>query len=287
VFKDQAVVKRRQSPTSIAFETLRWIVFAVVVLLINFPLIATAFTSFKPIADIYKNPPVWVFSPTLKYYGIVLSDPTLNFPRYLLNSVVIATLGTVIAIVLTLPAAYAMVRFRIGSRTLLPLITNLRAVPLVIFAIPFYLMFQAVGLLDTHLGLGLIGAIINIPLALILFVGFVQDFPLEVEEAARVDGANTWAVFRFVIVPLARPAITATAILSFIYVWNEFLFGLILTTRNATPVTVGATLFITSWGVKWGEISAAMVLSTLPPLVIGLLSYRQLARALTAGAIKG
>jgi multiple sugar transport system permease protein len=268
-------------------EGLRWLAFGLVVLLINFPIIATAATSLKSIADLYKNPPVWIFQPTLKYYVTVLSDPTLDFPKFLINSVIISLGGTAIAMALTLPAAYAIVRFGIGSSTLLPIITNLRAVPLIIFAIPFYLMFQLLGLLDTQLALSLIGAVINIPLALILFVGFVQDFPLEVEEAARVDGASTWQVFRFVIMPLARPIITATAILSFIYVWNEFLFGLILTTQRATPVTVGSTLFITSWGVKWGEISAAMILSILPPLVLGMLSYRQLARALTAGAVKG
>jgi multiple sugar transport system permease protein len=268
-------------------EILRWLAFVVVVVLINFPIIATAATSLKSIADIYRNPPVWVFQPTLKYYLTVLSDPTLNFPKFLINSLLIAFGGTIIALVLTLPAAYAIVRFKLGSRFFLPIVTNLRAVPLIIFAIPFYLMFQVLGLLDTQLGLSLIGAVINIPLALILFVGFVQDFPLEVEEAARVDGASTLQVFGFVIVPLARPIMTATAILSFIYVWNEFLFGLILTTQRATPVTVGSTLFITSWGVKWGEISAAMILSILPPLVLGMLSYRQLARALTAGAVKG
>jgi multiple sugar transport system permease protein len=280
-------VTKPRASLQILLETLRWLAFVVVVLLINFPIIATAATSLKSIADIYRNPPVWVFQPTLKYYVNVLSDPTLNFPKFLLNSLLIAFGGTIIALVLTLPAAYAIVRFKLGSRFLLPVVTNLRAVPLIIFAIPFYLMFQVLGLLDTQLGLSLIGAVINIPLALILFVGFVQDFPLEVEEAARVDGASTWQVFRFVIVPLARPIMTATAILSFIYVWNEFLFGLILTTQRATPVTVGSTLFITSWGVKWGEISAAMILSILPPLVLGMLSYRQLARALTAGAVKG
>ena len=277
----------RVHPLRLLLECLRWLGFGLVVLLVNFPIIATAFTSFKSIADIYRNPPVWIFQPTLKYYITVLTDPTLNFPKFIVNSLIIALGGTILAIILALPAAYAIVRFGVGSRILLPLITNLRAVPLIIFAIPFYLMFQLLGLLDTQLGLSLIGAVINIPLALILFVGFVQDFPLEVEEAARVDGASTWQVFRFVVVPLARPIMTATAILSFIYVWNEFLFGLILTTQRATPVTVGSTLFITSWGVKWGEISAAMVLSTLPPLILGMFSYRQLAKALTAGAVKG
>lgn len=276
-------MRRRSAPV----ETLRWAAFGLVVLLLNFPLLSTLLTSLKTVPDIYKNPPVWLFAPTIEHYRAVLTDPTLNFSKYLLNSVLISLGGTLIAILVTLPAAYAIVRYRIGERTLLPFVTNLRAVPLIIFVIPFYLMYQRLGLLDTQFGLAIIGAIINVPLALLLFTGFVQDFPIEVEEAARVDGAGTWGVLRHVILPLARPIITATAILSFIYCWNEFLFGLILTTERATPVTVGATLFITAWGVKWGEISAAMVLSVLPPLVLGLLSYRQLARAITAGAVKG
>ena len=268
-------------------ETLRWGAFALVVLVLNFPLVATLFTSLKTVPDIYKNPPVWLFGPTLDHYRVVLTDPTLNFPKYLLNSLLISVGGTVLAIVVSFPAAYAIVRYRIGLNSLLPFVTNLRAVPLIIFVIPFYLMYQRLGLLDTQFGLSVIGAIINVPLALLLFTGFVQDFPIEVEEAARVDGAGTLGVLRFVVLPLSRPIVTATAILSFIYCWNEFLFGLILTTDRATPVTVGATLFITAWGVKWGEMSAAMILSVFPPLVLGLFSYRQLARAITAGAVKG
>ena len=268
-------------------ETLRWGAFVLVVLVLNFPLVATLFTSLKTVPDIYKNPPVWLFGPTLDHYRVVLTDPTLNFPKYLLNSLLISVGGTVLAIVVSFPAAYAIVRYRIGLNSLLPFVTNLRAVPLIIFVIPFYLMYQRLGLLDTQFGLSVIGAIINVPLALLLFTGFVQDFPIEVEEAARVDGAGTLGVLRFVVLPLSRPIVTATAILSFIYCWNEFLFGLILTTDRATPVTVGATLFITAWGVKWGEMSAAMILSVFPPLVLGLFSYRQLARAITAGAVKG
>lgn len=274
---------RRRSP----LEIVRWLAFLLVILIFNFPLVATIATSFKSLPDIYKNPPVWLFAPTLEHYRAVLTDPTVNFPHYLFNSVVIALGGTFLTVLLTLPAAYGIVRTGWGARTFLPFVTNLRALPLIIFVIPFYLMFQTVGLLDTRLGLSIIAAIINIPLALLLFTGFVQDFPIEVEEAARVDGANTFGVLRFVILPLSGPIIAATAILSFIYAWNEFLFGLILTTKQATPVTVGATLFVTAWGVKWGEISAAMVMSVLPPLVLGLFSYRNLAKSLASGAVKG
>ena len=272
---------------SLPVEALRWAAFILVVVIFNFPLLATFATSLKTLPDIYKNPPVWIFAPTFEHYRAVLTDPTVNFPHYLLNSVIIAIGGTLITVVLALPAAYGIVRTGWGARTLLPLVTNLRAIPLIIFVIPFYLMYQALGLLDTQFGLALIAAIINIPLALLLFTGFVQDLPIEVEEAAQVDGANTLNVLRYVVLPLSGPIITATAILSFIYAWNEFLFGLILTTRHATPVTVGATLFVTAWGVRWGEISAAMIMSILPPLVLGLLSYRTLARSLAAGAVKG
>ena len=268
-------------------KVFRWIVFGLVVLIFNFPLLATLLTSLKTTADISRSPPVWLFSPTLEHYTAILTSSTLEFPRFLANSVVIALAGTFLAVAVTLPAAYGVVRFGLGRRTLLPLVTNLRAVPLIIFAIPFYLMFQTFGLLDTRLGLALIACLVNLPLALLLFVGFIQDFPVEIDEAARIDGATTFGVFRHMILPLSRTVTAAVAILSFIYAWNEFLFGLILTTRNATPVTVGATFFVTSYGVQWGETAAAMVLSVLPPALLGVLCYRYLARALVAGAVKG
>ncbi|HEY9348141.1 MAG TPA: carbohydrate ABC transporter permease [Inquilinus sp.] len=266
---------------------LRWAVFLLAVLILNIPVIVTLLTSLKTTLDINAYPPVWLFAPTLEHYGTVLTDPALDFPRYLMNSTAIALGGTVLALGLGVPAAYAMARLGKGTTTILPVVTNLRALPLVIFAIPFYLLYQALGLLDTRLGLALISCIINLPLALILLVGFLQDLPQEIEEAARVDGASTFAVLRHIVLPLARPVLVAVAILSFIYSWNEFLFGLILTTRNAVPVTVGATFFITSWGVKWGATAAAMMLSVLPPLLLGLVSYRYLGRAMLAGAVKG
>ncbi len=216
----------------------------------------------------------------------MLSGERLDFVALLINSTLIALGGTLFAILLSLPAAYAMVRLRVG-RSVLPIITNIRAVPLIILAIPFFLMYQFLGLLDTRLGMALVATIINLPLAIIVFVGFVQDIPSELDEAARAEGATTLQVVRYIILPLSRPVVTAVAILSFVYAWNEFLFGLILTTRDAMPVTVGSTFFITSYGVLWGATAAAMILSILPPLLLGLFSYRWLGRALLSGALKG
>ena len=115
----------------------------------------------------------------------------------------------------------------------------------------------------------------------------IQDIPKELDEAARLDGANVLQILRHVIWPASRPILFATAVLSFIYSWNEFLFGLILTTKNATPVTVGATFFVTSYGVKWGATAAAMVLGVLLPLILGFFAYPYIGRSMLRGAVKG
>lgn len=281
------MIVRRASPFNVVADALRWLIFGVVALVVNFPVLSTILTSFKTDADINAYPPKWIFTPTLDHYRAVLASPNIDYLHYVTNSVVIAVLGTAFAIVLTLPAAYAMARYKVGAKWLLPIITNLRALPLIIFAIPFYFMFQTVGLLDTRLGLALISCVINIPIALVLFVGFVQDLPRDFDDAAKIDGASMWQILRHVVVPLSRPVMLAVFILSFIYSWNEFLFGLILTTKNAVPVTVGATFFVTSRGIEWGPTAAAMTIGVLPPLILGLFAYPYMGKSMLTGGVKG
>ena len=172
----------------------RWVVFILAALFLNLPILATFITSFKTTADINAFPPTWIFAPTLDHYREVLFGGSTDYLKNIWNSVVIAVIGTSLAIALCLPAAYAIVRFRTGASWLLPIVTNIRALPLIIFAIPFYFMYQFFGLLDTRLGLGLVAAIINIPLALVMLVGFLQDIPSELDEAARVDGATSFRI---------------------------------------------------------------------------------------------
>lgn len=281
------MIVRRKSGFSRVVHGLRWLVFVVVAFILNLPILATFMTSFKQTADINAFPPIWLFRPTLDHYFEVLRAENTDYLGNILNSISIASMGTLLAIVLCLPAAYAIVRFQTGASWLLPIVTNIRALPLIIFAIPFYFMYQLFGLLDTRIGLALVMAIINIPLALVMLVGFLQDIPLDLDEAARVDGASTVKILLFIIVPVALPILTAVAMLSFIYSWNEFLFGLILTTKEAVPVTVGATFFVTSYGVKWGQTAAAMVFGILPPLVMGLFAYPYIGRSMLSGAVKG
>ena len=266
---------------------LRWVVLIVAVLVLNFPILATLITSIKKTVDINAFPPKWIFTPTLDHYREVLFTENTNYLSYIWNSVVIASGGTLLAIFLTFPAAYAIARYRTGATWLLPIVASLRALPLIIFAIPFYFMYQYVGLLDTKIGLALIACIINIPLALLMLVGFIQDIPRELDEAGRLDGAKLWQILFYIILPAALPILLAVSILSFIYAWNEFLFGLILATKKAVPVTVGAPFFVTSYGVKWGATAAAMMLGVLPPMILGFFAYPYIGKSMLRGAVKG
>jgi multiple sugar transport system permease protein len=270
--------------------TVRIAVFALAAFVFNFPLIATVVTSLKSEAEIGANPTLTIEAPTIDNYRQIRAvADRFDILHYLGNSVVAAGLGAALALVLAFPAAYAIARSGIGARWLLPIVTNLRAIPLIIFSIPIYLVYQQIHLLDTRIGLALILALVNLPLVLILLVNGLRDLPLAIEEAARMDGASTLALLLRVALPLTTPAVASALILSFIYAWNEFLFGLMLTTERAVPITVGASFFFAAsgGGIRWGIASAVMVVSVLPPLLISLLAYRFIGRALTAGAVKG
>jgi multiple sugar transport system permease protein len=269
---------------------LRWAVFAIAALAMNFPVLATLVTSLKSDAEIGANPSLWIKAPTLENYRAIFAmADRFDISHFLFNSFAASLMGTLFALLLTFPAAYAMVRRGVGRTWLMPLIVNVRAIPLIIFAIPIYLMYQQVALLDTRLGLALILCLVNVPLVLVLFTTAIADVPIELEEAARVDGAGTLRLLIQVVAPVMANAMAAAAVLSFIYSWNEFLFGLMLTTNRAVPVSVGASFFFAAsgGGVRWGVASAVMMLATLPPLVLGLLMYKKIGQSLTAGAVKG
>lgn len=271
-------------------KTMRWVVYVIAVLAMNFPVIVTLITSFKSARELSINPGLWINNFTLENYASVLqiSDRT-NVYAYLGNSLAAAGIGTVLAVLLAFPAAYALARGSWGRNSLLPIVVNLRAVPLIIFAIPLYMMFQWIGLLDTQLGLGLILTIVNVPLALVILTNAISDVPIELDQAAKMDGAGLWQILLGLIGPVIRPALVTTLIFGFITAWNEFLFGLMLTTNKAVPITVGASFFFSAsgGGIQWGTASAIMILAALPPMVLGLVMYRQIAGSMTAGALKG
>lgn len=269
---------------------LRWLVFVVAAFAMNFPVIVTLITSLKSRAELSTNASLRLLEPTLvNYQQIFDMADRFNLLAFLRNSTVASLIGSLIPLLLTLPAAYAIVRMKAGKRLLFPALINLRAIPLIIFALPIYLVYQRVNLLDTRLGLGLILAIVNLPLSLVLLVNAINEVPRELEDAARIDGANTAAILGFVIIPLCSSALATTFIFGFITAWNEYLFGLILTTRDAVPMTVGASFFFATsgGGVQWGVAAAVMMLGTFVPSLLGLVLYRRIGASLTAGALKG
>lgn len=267
------------------------LVAVIIVGILNLPLINTLLTSLKTDATIHMSPPPVLPAPlTLEQYAKVLMPSEavrMRFPQYLLNSIIIATGASLLTILTCLPAAYAFGRFGVGRRSFFPALVNLRAIPLVVFAIPIYILYQRIGLLDTLSGLVLLNTVVNIPLAILIFTGFLQGVPREMEDAARVDGASTLGVLRYVILPLMGPAVATVGILSFIQSWNEFLFGMILSVERSLPVTVGTTLFVGAWVVEWGAIAAAVMIGTLPSILFILFARRYIVAGMTAGAVKG
>lgn len=267
-----------------------WLVTVYVLIIAVFlviPLLNTLLTSFKTTADINSFPPKFVFQPTWEHYRNVLYAAGYNFPAYFKNSILLSIFTSLFVVLIGLPSAYSIVRLRFGSNKLMSLSMALRLFPPIVFAIPYYLMFQQLGLLDTITGLVMINIYLNLPLGLILLVGFLQDLPYEIEESARIDGCNVYQILGRIILPLMAPGIASVAILAFIFSWNDYLFAVIISLNKATPVTLGSTMFITSWGIKWGDISAATVLSVLPPLLFTFFAQRYLVSGLSMGAVKG
>ncbi|AMB58000.1 carbohydrate ABC transporter permease [Microterricola viridarii] len=260
---------------------------AAIAIIINTPLFNAILVSFKPDGEIAKNPLALPTSPTLDHYANVLYASGYDFPRFFMNSAMIS-IGTVLLVLaIAVPGTYAIVRMRFGGRWIIDGASGLRLLPAIFFVVPFFVMFSNMGLSDTILGLIVANTFLNLPLAIILLASGLRDIPLEMEEAASIDGAGVFRTLSSIVLPMLAPTIVAVSVLVFIFSWNDYLFALVLSTSNATPVTLGASNFVTSTGIRWGDISAASFLSTLPPLLFAVFAQRYLVSGLSAGAVKG
>ena len=261
-------------------------VLVVIIGILDLPIINAILTSLKSRLDVVASPPKWIFQPELSHYANLFSAGGYDFVRFLTTSVIVSLGSSVLVILLCLPAAYGIVRKAFGGSALLSGVTALRLVPAIVLAVPVFIVFGPLQLLDTRLGLIIADTMVNVPLTLLLLVSFVGDIPKDFEEAAAIDGASVLTTLRLVIFPLVLPGIMTAAMLSFIISWNEFVYALVLTIDESTPVTVGATLFITAWGIRWGDISAAIVVSVVPTLLVTLIGQRYIVKGLTFGGVK-
>ncbi|HET7563816.1 MAG TPA: carbohydrate ABC transporter permease [Gemmatimonadaceae bacterium] len=243
--------------------------------------------SFTPEATLFREPSLWPRHVILDHYHALFT--ARNFWVPIRNSIVVAGSTTIFCVVVGSLAAYALARLRFrGKGAILGFILAVSMFPQISIVSPLYLVLRALHLINTYPGLILPYMTFAMPLTVWLLVGYFRQLPSELEEAALVDGASRWQSFTKILLPLSVPGLATTAILTFIYSWNEFLFALSFTvgpSRQTVPVAIA--LFRGQYQVPWGEILAAAVVATAPVAVMVLAFQRRIVQGLTAGAVKG
>jgi len=260
-------------------------VLAIVGIVWLFPVIWMFVTSVKTQVQTFRIPPVWIFTPVYQNYSDLFFAS--NIQKYLINGLVIASTSTAICLVLGSFAAFTLTRFRIRGREDIAFwMLSTRMFPPIASAIPLYLLLRQFGLLDTHLGLIIVYLSLNLGFATWMMRGFFRELPVELEESAMIDGCSRYGAFFRVVLPLSAPGLAATAILCFIFAWNEFLFALLFTGRNAKTMPVVLAGFITQTGIRWGALTAAGALTAIPTIILACFAQKYIVRGLTLGAIK-
>lgn len=263
-----------------------WVLLALIAAIALFPYAWIVLTSFKARADILTTPPVWLNDPSWTNYANMLFER--GFDRYLLNSIIIGLSSTLLALIVGTLAAYAFSRYSVpAGNHLFFYILATRLGPPVAYALPMYFLFSNLGLLNTHIGVTLAHATFNLVLVVWMMKTFFDEIPVEVEEAARLDGCTEWQLFRSVSLPLAVPGLVTAAIFVFIFSWNELLFAMILSAGDTNTLPAMIPSLVLHTGTLWGEVAAAAVVQTVPVIVFTFIAQRHLIRGLTFGAVKG
>ena len=262
--------------------TLLILVYAALVL---FPVFWMVTIIFKPEIVMFERPTAWLFSPTLDHFDYVIAA---GFLKNLGTSIVVSTGSTVLVVLLGTPAAYAFARFEMWRRDdLFLFILATRMAPPVCLVIPFYLIFAKVGLVDTYVGLIIAYLTFNLSFYVWVLRSFCRDLPVELEESAMVEGYSRLQILVRITLPLLRPGIVATAVLCFIFAWNEFLFAFMLGGSTVKTLPVAIPTLITAQGVKWGEMAIVGIVALLPVIVAVFALQKHIVRGLTMGAVKG
>ncbi len=270
-----------------------------------FPILWVYTSALKAPEEVFQMPPKWFFRPTLHNFEVVfgLKVPTeleavtqeqqlavvhSKFPRYFVNSVIVSTGATMLSLTLGSLAAYSLTRFRWGNRkVILTGIILSRLVPPVTLIVPFYVLWRSLHLFDTHLGLILVYLTFSLPFSVWLMRSFFLEIPVELEEAAFIDGCSRMRAFLQVTIPLAAPGLATTAIFNLLLSWNEFLFAAVLTAEHARTLAPSILSYITDKAILWGRLYAAGATILLPVMLLALVVQKHLARGLATGALKG
>lgn len=246
---------------------------------------------------------VWMISLSLKYeidngaYPPILIPETVawenyaevlksnRFGTYFINSILVTGAATLIGLVVGVPAGYGLARMKARRTAMLILIA--RMTPGLSYLIPLFLLFRWMGIMGTLWPQIIIHLVLTVPIVIWIMISYFETTPMELEEAALIDGATRWEVFRHVALPIAKPGVVVAMILAVIFSWNNFVFGIVLAGRETRTLPVAVYNMISYDQVSWGPLAAAALIVTLPVLVVTLIAQRQIVAGLTAGAVKG
>lgn len=243
-------------------------------------------TSLKRPELVWRLPPPLLFVPYLENYAQVFQRTP--FWPYLVNTLIVATATLVIAVTCGSLAAYSFTRFRFPGSDTLPLFYLVaRMLPRFVLVVPLYIVMRELGLLNTRLALILAYTTFSLPFVIWMMIGFFKEIPVELEEAAMVDGCTRLQVLVRIVLPLAAPGLAATSIFAFLLGWNEFLFALVLAGRDTRTLPLIAAGFTTDRGVEWGLVMATGSLVLLPVIAMALVVQKHIVRGMTLGAVKG
>jgi multiple sugar transport system permease protein len=271
-----------------AVFVLRSLIIWLLVAIYLFPLVWTFLLSLKTQVDALSYPPKFFSRLTgQNYYEVWV---TSHFVQYCLNSIIIAVSATVIGLALGTPAAYILSRKQYsppGAKFLLYGVLSTRVVPQITFMIPFFIFFRRLRLIDTHVSVVIMHLTIILGFGIWMMRSYFKDIPFELEESALMDGCTYFGAFWKIVLPLAGPGLATTAIFSFNYSWNEFLYALILTGLRTKTVPLGVYNWVSYEEINWGGLTATAVLALVPILVFYSIVQKGLVRGMTMGAVKG
>jgi len=254
-----------------------------IALVVLFPFLWMLASSFKTQVDIISWPPKFIFSPTLQNYQKVFGEQ--DFLKYFLNSTIVGSLAVGLSLVLGLPAAYSISRY--AQKKLAVFILLARLMPGISFLMPWYIIFSRLNLMDSYVALVLSHMLITLPIVVWIMSTYFNSIPREMEESAMVDGATRRYAFWAIILPLSGPGIITATTLSFIFSWNNFIFGVVLAGRTTRTLPVAVYNVLTFEQISWGPLAAAALIVTAPVLLLTLLMQKEIVAGLTTGGVKG
>jgi multiple sugar transport system permease protein len=264
---------------------LRYAVAIMLTIFFIFPVYWLFIISFKTPEEIFAFPPVW-YPKSIQFanYAVLFKD---GDAVTVWNSLVLAGVSTVIAMVLGTICAYSLVRFKTGGENLAVWIISQRMMPPIAIVFPIFLLYVFFGWVDSYHGLIILYTAFSLPYVIWMMRGYIEDLPLELEESALVDGLTRWEVLWKVVFPMVRSGLFATAVFTFVFAWNDFLFALVLTRTEVITYTVQVTHYFGGQSNFWAKIAAMSVLGTIPVFFTVATLQRYLVRGISMGAVKG